>query len=221
MGAERRMKISRLSEVTGIAAPTIKMYLREGLLAPGEKSRPNQADYGDAHVRRLKLVHGLLRVGGLSIASTREVVAAIESDVALVETFGVAQRAATAVVDPASASEHAYEVVDDLTADWANDPCGPGRALAATSITAFEAAGQRNSAQWYERYAAAALLLAEADLDLIEAREGRAEKAEAVVLGTLLGDTLLAGLRRAAQEHVSNVRYPLPDATGHRHQVPL
>lgn len=170
-------------------------------------------------MRRLRLVHGLLRVGGLSIAAAREVIAAIESDVPEVETFGVAQRAATAVVDEGSVSPHAYAVVDQLTAEWANDPCGPGRALAATSISAFEAAGQRNAAQWYERYAAAALQLAEADLDLIDARIGRAEKAEAVVLGTLLGDTLLAGLRRAAQEHVSNLRYPLPDATGHRHRV--
>jgi hypothetical protein len=58
-----------------------------------------------------------------------------------------------------------------------------------------------------QRYADAALLVAAADLDEVDAREGRQEKAELVVVGTALGDALFSGLRRAAQEHVSAERY--------------
>ncbi|MGC5173089.1 MerR family transcriptional regulator [Microbacterium sp. DT81.1] len=204
------MKISQLSDATGIPLATIKMYLREGLLPQGEKSSPNQADYGDEHLRRLKLVHGLLRVGGLSVAAAREVVAAVESDRFLVDIFGVAQRAASSSVDADNVTPEAIAVVQTITAGWHTDPRGPGQMLAAASIAAFEASGQRNAVRWYERYAEAARLIAEADLDLLDTRQTRAEKAETVVLGTVLGDTLLAGLRRSAQEDLSSSRYISP-----------
>ena len=53
---------------------------------------------------------------------------------------------------------------------------------------------------------------AEADIDELDARAERAAKAEIVVVGTVLGDTLFSGLRRAAQEHVSALRYATPPA---------
>jgi DNA-binding transcriptional MerR regulator len=37
------MRIGELSKVTGVPVPTIKYYLREGLLPAGELSSPNQA----------------------------------------------------------------------------------------------------------------------------------------------------------------------------------
>ncbi|WP_374947058.1 MerR family transcriptional regulator, partial [Agreia sp.] len=41
------MKVSQLSAETGVPLPTIKMYLRKGLLQPGDKTEPNQAEYGE------------------------------------------------------------------------------------------------------------------------------------------------------------------------------
>lgn len=203
------MKISELSERTGVSLPTLKMYLREGLLPQGVKSGPNQASYDDAHVQRVRLVHGLLRVGGLSIAAARDVVSAIDSGGPLVHTFGVAQEAASTPVDRERTSDLALTTVDRLTQGWDFHADGPGRHLAANAIAAFESAGQHDAARWYERYVEAALLIAQADLDLVDSRDGREAKAETVVLGTVLGDTLLAGLRRAAQEHIANTRYPM------------
>ncbi|MFV2121743.1 MerR family transcriptional regulator, partial [Streptomyces sp. Act-28] len=58
--------------------PTIKYYVREGLLPAGELSSPNQARYDESHVRRLRLVRALIEVGGLSVAAIREVLEAIE-----------------------------------------------------------------------------------------------------------------------------------------------
>ena len=71
----------------------------------------------------------------------------------------------------------------------------------------FLGVGQTDDRGWFARYAEAALLLATADLDEIESRQGRAAKAETVVVGTVPGDALISGLRRAAQEHVTSQRY--------------
>lgn len=72
------MKISELSQQTGIPLPTLKFYLREGLLPAGARSQPNQADYGEAHVRRAELIRALREVAGLSIAKIRTIVEAME-----------------------------------------------------------------------------------------------------------------------------------------------
>ena len=37
------MRMAELSRRTGVPVPTIKYYLREGLLPPGERTSPNQA----------------------------------------------------------------------------------------------------------------------------------------------------------------------------------
>lgn len=209
------MKISEISEATGAPVSTLKMYLREGLLQPGQKSQPNQATYGPEHVKRVRTINALIRVGGLSVAATREVLAAIGSDAPLVATFAVAQRAASKDIDRGEVVQDNLATIDRVTDGWCSDPQGPGRLAAAAAVGAFEAAGQARSEEWYGRVAAAALLMAEADLDLIDSREGRAAKAETVVLGTVLGDELFAGLRRAAQEHVSNTRYGSADLPAH------
>ncbi|NUU20331.1 MAG: MerR family transcriptional regulator, partial [Streptomycetaceae bacterium] len=74
------MRIAELSRATGVPVPTIKYYVREGLLPPGELTSRTQAQYGDAHVRRLKLVRALVEVGGVSVAAARKAVEAIDAE---------------------------------------------------------------------------------------------------------------------------------------------
>ncbi|HEX6954052.1 MAG TPA: MerR family transcriptional regulator [Agromyces sp.] len=199
--------MAELSRTTETPIATVKYYQREGLLPPGIRTSPNQAQYGDDHVRRIRLIRALLGPGGLDVATAREVIAAIDSDLPLPHVFGVAQRAASVRVDERDVDAAALERADDLLADFAIHPANPGRAGAAAVLRAFEAVGQRDAGDWYRRYLDAALLVAEADLDLVERRATRDEKAETVVVGTALGDALFAALRRAAQEHVSTTRY--------------
>ena len=97
--------------------------------------------------------------------------------------------------------------VDAALQGWHVSPDNPGRLSAARALAAFAAAGQRDLRGWVQRYAEAALLVAAADLDEVDARAERQEKAELVVVGTALGDALFSGLRRAAQEHISAERY--------------
>ena len=107
------MKISELSDQTGVSIATLKFYLREGLLRPGTLTAPNQADYGEAHVRRARLVRALREVAHLSIAQIAAIVGALDRGEELYNVMGVtvdslgerppaftpAQQAAAAEVD--------------------------------------------------------------------------------------------------------------------------
>ena len=66
---------------------TVKFYLREGLLATGEKSSQTQASYDDAHLARLRLIRAFIEVGGLSVAAAKQVLAVMDDETL---PFGVA-----------------------------------------------------------------------------------------------------------------------------------
>jgi DNA-binding transcriptional MerR regulator len=202
--------MAELSKASGIPVATIKFYLRERLLPAGERTGPNQSRYGEQHLRRLRLIRGLLEVGGLSIATARGVIDAVDSELPLAQSFGVAQRAVSAHIDPGDIDPEALAGIDRLVEGWQVSGDNPGRLAAARVLETFESLGQRDEQCWFSRYAAAALLVAEADLDQVEARGSREAMAETVVIGTVLGDALFSGLRRAAQEHVSTLRHPVP-----------
>lgn len=72
------MKISELSARTGVSIATLKFYLREGLLQPGALTAPNQAEYGETHLRRTKLVRTLREVAHLSIAQIAAITGALD-----------------------------------------------------------------------------------------------------------------------------------------------
>lgn len=88
------MRISALSERTGVPIGTIKYYLREGLLAPGERTSRTTAEYGEPHVERLRLIRALVDAGGLGIAAVRRIVDVLDSpDPARIDLLATAQNA--------------------------------------------------------------------------------------------------------------------------------
>ena len=211
--------MAELSERSGVPVPTIKYYLREGMLPPGEATSPNQASYDDAHVARLRMVRALIDVGGLSVASVVAVLAAVDDTrMPLTWAFGVAQHAlpnpvtaiASAEGDETSAGQTAIARVMEERG-WTVTAGNPGIALAARVLDSYDALGLEHLASVLPAYAEAAQLVAEADLAAIALREDRAERVESVVIGTVLGDALGAGLRRIAQEHVSARVFPWPN----------
>jgi len=201
------MRIAEFSTTSAIPVATIKYYLREKLLPAGESETANQASYGAVHLDRLRLIRALIGVGGLSVASARRVLEAIDSDASLPEVFKVAQHSVSAAIESSDLEPADLASIDALLEGWHVSPENPGRLAAARVLSAFRGVGQTDERCWYARYAEAALLIAAADLDEIESRPDRAAKAETVVVGTVLGDALISGLRRAAQEHVTFQRY--------------
>ncbi|MGW4892628.1 MerR family transcriptional regulator [Kitasatospora sp. NPDC004240] len=203
------MRIGELSNRTGVPVPTIKYYLREGLLPAGELTSPNQAQYGETHVRRLKLVRALVEVGKLSIAAAREVLVSIdEPGIELHRLLGTAH---TAIVPPVTADrespawQDARRYADELIErrGWLVDTCSPTRDAIAQVVMTQRDLGQEDLLRLSDAYATAAEQLAGAEVAAVVDRADNDGRVEGVVLGTVLGEAMLAALRLAAQENAS------------------
>ena len=133
------MRIGELSACSGVPVSTIKYYLREGLLPAGELTSANQAQYDEAHVRRLRLVRALIDVGGLPISTVCEVLHAVdETDEPRRELLRLVQHSIT--TEPAADHD---EVAERETREflarqgWKYDEDNPAvRSLAAVLATA-------------------------------------------------------------------------------------
>ncbi|MFC4123388.1 MerR family transcriptional regulator [Nocardia rhizosphaerae] len=203
------MRISELSERSGIAVATIKYYLREGLLPPGERTGPNQASYGEQHLRRLRLVRALIEIGGLPLATVGEVLTAVDSpDLPMFKLLGVVQDSLT--TPPSAASDAEWErAAATVEAEMARrgwDP-HPSAPVADTLTSVLVRLAQLGYGDWGETvmptYFDSARAIAENDVTTALAAGGRGDIVDAVVVMTVLGDTALAAIRRIAQAQVS------------------
>ncbi|MBQ1163209.1 MerR family transcriptional regulator [Streptomyces sp. A73] len=204
------MRIAELSRLSGVPAPTIKYYVRESLLAPGERTSHNQAQYDERHVDRLRLIRALLEVGGLSVAAVRDVIAALDSpETGRRKVLHAAQRTVT----PSRVGGHQdaagrREAVAEIRAlaerqGWQVSERSPALTAAAEVLDALRRLDQDDFADQLDAYARAADAVAATDLEVVRKRPDTDAMAEAVVLGNILGDALLAALRRLAQAHRS------------------
>lgn len=192
------MRISELSARTGVTVPTIKYYLREGLLPEGERTSPTQATYGAAHARRLRVIRALLDTG-VSVAETRRVVDALDNPPANPhELLGTAHAAITPVGDDELDLAAAEELVTGL--GWKPGMCSSDvlRAVA-RALDTLESAGFTVPAEVMPVYLDSIRKIADAEIagvpqDSIDAA------VEYVVLGSVLVEPLLLALRRVAQE---------------------
>lgn len=182
---------------------------REDLLPPGELTSPNQAQYDEAHLRRLKLIRALVDVGDLSIAATRDVLASIDAPgKTLHERLGKAQYAVTPTLQT-DVDEESWAVaarqVEELVRrrGWQVKPTSPAWLLLTQVLATLHALGQDDLAGLLDRYADAAEELAEAEVRCVLSRPDVESILEGVVIGTTLGDMILAATRRLAQANVS------------------
>lgn len=192
-----------------MSVPTIKFYVREGLLPPGELTSPNQASYGEAHAQRLRLIRALLDVGGLSVAGIREVIVAVDDPERSVHKL--LGEAASRMVpryerEPGAGMEEARKKVADLIGarGWRVHPAGPASEALATALAALEEVGHGGFDEVLDAYAGAAERVARADLDYVAHHVAREELVESVVVGTVIGDAIFSALRRMAQTDASD-----------------
>ncbi|MFJ4842640.1 MerR family transcriptional regulator [Streptomyces sp. NPDC088746] len=198
--------------------PTIKYYVREGLLPAGVLTSPNQARYDDGHERRLRLIRALLDVGGLSLSAIAEVLEAVDDPGQPVhKVLGTAARRITPEEpeEPEGSEEEgpesaeAREEVAALLArrGWfvrADSPAG--RSLAGV-LAALHRAGHGGFVELLDVYADAAEPVAHADLDYVRRRVAREDLVESVVVGTVLGEAMFGALRRLAHVDASARAY--------------
>jgi DNA-binding transcriptional MerR regulator len=204
------MWIAELSRQTEVPVATIKYYLREGLLAPGEAVGATRSRYDDSHVRRLRLIRALVESGGLSLARVRSVLAAVDEESReLHDVLGAAHGAL--IPDDLPATAESRRRVDDLVAErgWQISPRSGDRDLLAAAFDALEKVGYHLDDDLLATYASAAAQVADADVAHLPT-DDRQRTVEATVLITALGGPVLLALRRLAQQSASAHRYGTP-----------
>jgi len=203
--------MSELVERSGVPLPTVKYYLREGLLPAGTRTGRNQAVYGEAHVRRLRMIRALIEVGGLSVTGVREVLRAVDDpgqpghDLRGVAHCTVAR---TVRGDRSSAAWiQARATAAAMVAErgWHVHPEAPALDQLADALEALHGLGQEDILTLLPVYAQTADALAGPEVELVTRRPDRAGMVEAVVTGTVLGEAVFNALRRLAQEHHSSL----------------
>jgi DNA-binding transcriptional MerR regulator len=202
------MRIGELSRRSGVPAPTIKYYVREGLLPAGDRTKANQAEYGERHLRRLGLVRALIEVGGLPVRTAQRVIGYLDDpDVSPLSSMGKAHYALTALPQrPDPADDELWELalrrVDEVIErhGWAVGPNNPARGSLAEALAALYRLGRDDLVALLDRYAVAAVGLAGEDVAAVLAGATLDEVTENVVVWTVLGDRVFSALRRLAQE---------------------
>lgn len=209
---ERSVRMGELSRRSGVPVPTIKFYVREGLLPAGRLTSPNQASYDEGHERRLRLIRALLDVGKLSLSAIGEVLRVMEDpDQPVHEVLGVAAaRLEPPSADPAgpeltAAREEVAELVERR--GWRAEPGSAGAESLAEVLVALRRAGHGAFIDLLDAYADAAEQVARADLGYVRARVAREDLVESVVVGTVLGEAMFGALRRLAHAEASARTY--------------
>jgi DNA-binding transcriptional MerR regulator len=206
------VRIAELSSRSGTSIPSIKFYLREGLLPPGTPTGKNQAEYAEAHVKRLRLIRALIDVGGLTVATAREVLGAVDNaDLSDFIRMGAAHNALDRpnrrARESPSWQQARREVVEAARArGWRLDAESPNLDHAADAVAAWRDLEQDDLLAMLPTYAEVAERIAGQEVDLVIARGELTRVIEGVVAGTILGEALLAAMRRLAQQHIANLR---------------
>ncbi|WP_129842668.1 MerR family transcriptional regulator [Streptomyces sp. RFCAC02] len=210
------MRLAELSRRSGVSTATIKYYLREGLLPPGERVSTTQAEYDEEHLRRLRLIRALIHVGRVPVATAREVLAALED-----ENEDHLSRLGTAVaalpVTPAAPEEGPAAEVARRTAEelqrrlgWRVVPSNPAHRSLVAALTALVRLGYPCDTDRLLPHGRLAAELAAHEVALIEDFEAPTTQLEAAVALTVLYEPVLLSLRRLAQAEEAARRF------GHR-----
>ncbi|WP_319020119.1 MULTISPECIES: MerR family transcriptional regulator [unclassified Streptomyces] len=218
-GVRGGVRVGELSRRTGVSVPTIKYYVREGLLPAGRLSSPNQAGYDESHVRRLRLVRALIDVGGCSVSAVRGVLEAVEDPSRSVHEVLGAAHDHMAPKPGAEQDEEVAEVRKEVVElmrrrGWRVDGSASAVRSLAAALAAMRRLGHaRFAAHNLDAYAEAAERVAAVDVAYVTGEPSREDVVEAAVVGTVLGDVVLASLRHLAQVDASARRYgagPVP-----------
>lgn len=209
------MRISELSRVSGVPVATVKFYLREGLLPDGVRTSPNQAQYDDTHVQRLRLIRALVGVGGLSLTATKKVLRQIDQPAALtLDLLGVAHQA----VAPEVPEHLDLEPARELLRRWGWQSCldaaatersggdDEGVAGLAVALAALSDADFELPSTTVDTYAEAMMQVARLEIAGVPV-DSPSDAVRYVALGTVLVEPLLLALRRLAQREASAARF--------------
>ncbi|WP_029138022.1 MerR family transcriptional regulator [Nakamurella lactea] len=202
------MRISELARTAGLSLPTVKYYLRLGLLPAGRAVSATESRYGDQHLRRLRLIRALRDVVGLPIDRVAAVLSAIDepSDTAY-DTLGraVGALSTSSPGQPGDEGPAAGEFPLARTAidalGWTYDPEYPAVGQLQAALAAAADVGVPMEPDRLATMGEHVLAMAEFDLSRMPPEPDAA--IEYAVLGTALHEPVLLALRRLAHQHLA------------------
>ncbi|WP_223694360.1 MerR family transcriptional regulator [Leifsonia poae] len=196
------MRVSELVAQTGVPLATIKYYLREGMLMPGEAMSATQASYGEEHVRRVRLIRALSEIAGLPLQKVKTVLELIGHPTdSLYDTLGAAVAALPPVLDDA---EPPYPLAQELlqAVGQIYDPTFAAVAQLERALEAVETVGIPMTPERRAVYAEHLYAISEFDLSRMPP-DDPAAALEYAVLGTALYDPVVAAMRRLAHQDIA------------------
>ncbi|MBX3227659.1 MAG: MerR family transcriptional regulator [Labilithrix sp.] len=201
--------IQELSRATGVSVASIKFYVREGLLPAPVSSRPRRAYYDGRHAQRLTTIRALRDAGGLSLDAIGRALAAIErpgSDVVDVIAPAIDALAARPAAAPAALVRARADVKELFVRERLSVRARAGsRETIAGAIASLRRIGSPIAIEDLARYVALLRPLAKEEIENEETsavlRSDKESSLELAILGTVLFEPILIGLRRALHEH--------------------
>lgn len=206
------MRISELSKQSGLSVPTIKFYLREGLLQPGVRTARNQAEYAEEHLARLRIVQVLTGPGRLGISEVREVLAMIDSRRRPLRGLCEVIVPTVAGILPVDGEGDVRREVDRYVnrLGWQVGEDAAERRTLAQVLAMLRRLGWSDGVEVFDGYATAARELGVSEAAGLSDNSLDAEECMRLTARYVLLDVALTALRRMALTHHAGSR-PRPD----------
>jgi DNA-binding transcriptional MerR regulator len=194
------MQLKELSERTGTPTASIKYYLRERLLPPGEAVHATRARYSERHVKRLELIHALRSIVRLNIEQIRSIIELADGDAPRLAVLATVQRIVLGLgVDEREGGErtHLGDAVVRLRG-WPDTDSDARSALDA-QISLMEGLGITLSLEVLDAYSQAMDSIAGLDLRLTTATDDIDDIIRKAAVGMHMHSQLLLKLLALAQ----------------------
>ncbi len=199
------MRMSELSERSGVSVATIKFYLREGLIPEGTRTSKTQATYDDVHLQRLRVIRALVE-SGVSVAETRKVLSALDSPPADPrDLLATAHAAVTPTADHSIDVAAAADLVTRM--GWKPGFCDDQVLGGVTrALEAIDRAGFSVPDDVMPVYLESIRAMADAEIAAVPTESAEAA-VRYVVLGSVIVEPLILALRRVAEQIASSKRF--------------
>jgi DNA-binding transcriptional MerR regulator len=196
------MRVSELVHRSGVPLPTIKYYIREGMLAPGELTGSRRAEYDESHLTRLRLIHALTGPAQLSLAKVKTILNIIDAPEGDITSQLASATAALTGMGEADLAVQSYPraevVVPMLGGAYLARP--PAIALLEAALEAVDDAGLHITERQMGVYGEHMLAIAHSEI--AQTPENPALAVEYSILGTVLFEPVLSAIRRLAHQSI-------------------
>lgn len=202
------MKVSELSQRSGVSVASIKYYLREGLLTGGVQTATNQAVYSEQHIRRLRLIRSLIDIGGLSISHVRATLAAVDDEsTPMRDAFGAVMHGLDEVPTETVSTDiqTAYDEVQEWLSSrgWDIDPDAPAPHRLAELVATLRQFDFPTTLTDFDSVADMIERTAQIEVEYARALQDRTSAVETMLIGTVILERAIVEVRRLALEAAS------------------